>query len=157
MSLRPTDDAWSIIAAVRRGETMQCHAYTLLLVQCLAALGYTARQCWCGLHFEPREHVVVEAWSPELLKWILLNPDYDLTYVRDGVPLAVPSTPADGASFRARVSRMDLRDGDSIEREPDRRKALLGEFLSMRPELLGGIQVLRGGSRKLSPILLKMW
>jgi hypothetical protein len=64
MSYGAPPDAFSILAGVASGQTLQCHAYTLLLIQCLAALGYVARQSSCG-YCAPREHVVAEVWSSE--------------------------------------------------------------------------------------------
>lgn len=57
-----------------------------LLIQAIASSGGFARQL--DLRFTAEDaHSVVEAWSEFYKKWIVLDPNYDIYYTRDGVPL----------------------------------------------------------------------
>jgi hypothetical protein len=142
MSYGAPGDAFSILAGVRNGQTLQCHAYTLLLIQCLAALGYTARQSSCG-YFTPREHVVVEVWSSEYSKWLMLDPDYDLLYVRGGLPLSVYEVQQVALElergFREWVFDNSLH--ISCRSERDR---LLARYAAENGDVLAGVEAIRG-------------
>lgn len=80
----PPINAIVILDKIRRGETGGfCAQYCFVLVQCLQSLGYKAR------YVTIKRHEVTEVWSPELLKWVMLDPLYEL-YISKGVmPLSV--------------------------------------------------------------------
>jgi hypothetical protein len=80
----PPIDAIVILDKIRAGETGGfCAQYCFVLVQCLRSLGYKAR------YVTIKGHEVTEVWSPELSKWVMLDPLYEL-YIRKGhTPLSV--------------------------------------------------------------------
>ena len=89
-------DALDILREAARGELFTCGYYTLVLAQCATALGWPARRVGISLadcEF-PRDyrlgnigHSVAEMWSNEREKWVLMDPDTNVHYERDGVPL----------------------------------------------------------------------
>lgn len=74
----PPIDAIVILDKIRGGETGGfCAQYCFVLVQCLQSLGYKAR------YVTIKGHEVTEVWSPELSKWVMLDPLYEL-YIQNG-------------------------------------------------------------------------
>ena len=80
----PPINATIILDKIRKGETGGfCAQYCFVLAQCLQSLGYKAR------YVTVKGHEVIEVWSPELAKWVMLDPLHEL-YVRRGMtPLSV--------------------------------------------------------------------
>jgi len=79
-------DARTLLEAAEAGQRFFCAHYCYVLIQALAAVGFQAR---C-LRLESESggiHAVVEAWSDDLQRWVLLDPTHDGRYERDGVPL----------------------------------------------------------------------
>jgi hypothetical protein len=69
----PPIDAIAILDKIRKGETGGfCAQYCFVLVQCLQSFGYKAR------YVTVKGHEVTEVWSPELSKWVMLDPLYEL-------------------------------------------------------------------------------
>ena len=63
-----------------------CGQVAQLLVQAVTALGGYARRV--ELRFTPGDqHAVVEVWSEFYSKWVVLDPDYDLYYTANSIPL----------------------------------------------------------------------
>ncbi len=143
MSYGAPVDAFSILDGVSIGQTLQCNAYSLLLIQILGSLGYVARQCSCG-YFEPREHVVVEVWSPEFAKWIILDPDYDLVYLRHGSPISAYEAQQIIGRLEAEFRDWAFDGVRAVSQESERRQALLRQFVVTRPSLLGSVTGVRG-------------
>ena len=80
----PPIDAIVILEKIRRGETGGfCAQYCFVLVQCLQSLGYKAR------YVTVKGHEVTEVWSPELSKWVMLDPLYELYIHNEDIPLSV--------------------------------------------------------------------
>ncbi len=69
-----------------QGERFWCSEYSTALVQCLAALGYTARYLMVGS--DEAGHVLCEAWSDSLGQWVLLDPFWSRVVLLDDRPLA---------------------------------------------------------------------
>ncbi|MBX7148635.1 transglutaminase-like domain-containing protein [bacterium] len=62
-----------------------CGTASQLLIQAIIATGGQARRV--ELRFTPEnQHAVVEAWSAFYNKWVVLDPDYDIYYMRDNIP-----------------------------------------------------------------------
>jgi hypothetical protein len=77
----PPIDATVILDNIRRGETGGfCAQYCFVLVQCLQSLEYKAR------YVTVKGHEVAEVWSPELSKWVMLDPLYDLYILKGDTP-----------------------------------------------------------------------
>lgn len=89
-------DSLDILRAAANGEQFCCGHYARTFVDCACALGWPARTI--GITIEhpeyPRDyhvgntgHSIVEVWSNEYEKWVVMDPDVNVYYCRDGVPL----------------------------------------------------------------------
>ncbi|MGC9316924.1 MAG: transglutaminase-like domain-containing protein [Armatimonadota bacterium] len=96
-SFETVEDALDILQEAQRGEQFTCGFYATVFVACATALGWPARKISIGLAdcSFPRDrrvgnvgHSVPEAWSNEHEKWVVLDPDLNVHYERDGVPLS---------------------------------------------------------------------
>lgn len=80
----PPINAIVILDKIRKGETGGfCAQYCFVLTQCLQSLGYKAR------YVTVKGHEVTEVWSPKLLKWVMLDPLYELYISKGVIPLSV--------------------------------------------------------------------
>lgn len=85
----PPWDAVTILDWIRTGKTGGfCGQYAQVLLQALTAYGYPARYVEIGLASNPYAHFVVEVWSNEHDKWIVLDADYNVHFEKYGVPLS---------------------------------------------------------------------
>jgi len=76
-----------MIDAAEHGERFLCGNISKMLVELIQAGGTQARTV--GLQASHSGHVVVEMWSNQFNKWILLDPDYNVHYTnKSGVPLS---------------------------------------------------------------------
>ncbi len=87
-----SSDPLTIIAEAEQGSRFRCVEYAIVLEGALNALGIPARRV--GLKTADVEtrpsgagHVVVEAYARDLQKWLLVDPQFNLIPVADGVPL----------------------------------------------------------------------
>lgn len=89
-------DGLDILRQAARGEQFACGHFARAYVDCACALGWPARLVAISIeHGEfPRDynagntgHSVVEIWSDEFGKWVLLDPDVNVYYRRAGLPL----------------------------------------------------------------------
>ncbi|OGG00333.1 MAG: hypothetical protein A3F83_08130 [Candidatus Glassbacteria bacterium RIFCSPLOWO2_12_FULL_58_11] len=80
-------NALDILYQAGRGQRFWCSELSTTLVQCLAALGYTAR--YVMLDSENGGHVVCEAWCETFGKWLMLDPTYARIVTVDGIPQSV--------------------------------------------------------------------
>ncbi len=90
-------DGLDILRAAAEGNQFCCGHYNMVFRDCALALGWVTRGVGlsvadCGF---PRDyrcgnvgHSVPEIWSNELRKWVLFDPDLNVYYARDGVPLS---------------------------------------------------------------------
>ncbi len=112
----PPINALVILDKIRKRETGGfCAQYCFVLVQSLQSLGYKAR------YVTIKGHEVTEVWSPELLKWVMLDPLYEL-YISKGVmPLSV-----------FEIHSMTLRDEHELEvhakKDPGDLRAYLSRY-----------------------------
>jgi hypothetical protein len=85
----PPWDAIVVLDWIRGGLTGGfCAQYAQVLLQSLAALGWTARYVEIGTNDNPYAHFVLEVWSNQFNKWILLDADYNVHFERDSVPMS---------------------------------------------------------------------
>jgi hypothetical protein len=89
-------DALDILQAAEAGEHFNCGFYNRVFVECARSLGWVARPVGIGVRdiATPRGHnvgnvghSVPEIWSNEYRKWVIVDPDLNVHYERDGVPL----------------------------------------------------------------------
>lgn len=85
----PPWDALTILDWIRSGITGGfCGQYSMVLLQSLASFGVPARYIEVGTQENPLAHFLVEAWSNDYNKWVLLDADYNLHFERHGIPLS---------------------------------------------------------------------
>lgn len=85
----PPWDALIVLDAIRAGLTGgYCAQYSQVLLQSLAALGLPARYVEVGTTANPYNHYPLEYWSNQFNKWVLLDPDFNLHFERNGLPLS---------------------------------------------------------------------
>jgi len=75
-------NALDILSRAEKGEKFFCSEYSTVFVQCALSIGLQAR--YVGLF---KGHVVAEVWSNDLAKWVVMDVDNDLHYIRNGIPL----------------------------------------------------------------------
>jgi len=90
-------DALDILREAARGEQFNCGHYSTVFRACATALGWPARPVSVALAdcSFPRDdrignvgHAIPEVWSNEHRKWVVMDPDLNVHYERDGVPLS---------------------------------------------------------------------
>lgn len=85
----PPWDALVVLDAIRAGITGGfCGQFSQVLLQSLASLGIPARYVEIGSIDNPYSHYVVEAWSNQFEKWIVLDATFVAHYELDGLPLS---------------------------------------------------------------------
>ncbi|MHC4713871.1 MAG: discoidin domain-containing protein [Planctomycetota bacterium] len=82
----PRWDALEILELADKGEKFYCVQSSLLLVQCAQAVGWQARKLEIHDH-TGNDHSVIEVWSNDFNKWVIMDPDFNAHYERGGVPL----------------------------------------------------------------------
>jgi hypothetical protein len=84
----PPWDAIVILDWIREGRTGGfCGQYSQVMLQSLAAFGIQARYIEIGSVDSPMAHFVIEVWSNEFDKWVVLDADFNVHFERDGIPL----------------------------------------------------------------------
>lgn len=110
----PPINAIVILDKIRKRETGGfCAQYCFVLVQSLQSLGYKAR------YVTVKGHEVTEVWSPELLKWVMLDPLYELYVSKEVIPLSV-----------FEIHTMTLRGGHDLKVHAKKDPGDLREYLS---------------------------
>lgn len=93
-STAPLDNALEILARAEQGCDFDCQHYAATLTQCALALGFQARlvdigktnSAWIAPDEENIGHSVVEVWSQDWHKWVVLDADLNAHYEERGVP-----------------------------------------------------------------------
>ena len=83
-------DALGILKCVDANQTFNCGYIAEVLREGLMSMGYVSRQIGLkGAHGDGNgdEHSVVEVWSNQYRKWIILDPTLDMYFVKGGTPL----------------------------------------------------------------------
>jgi hypothetical protein len=88
----------------REGKGPNCMMLSIILSECLLAVGIKAYALWCFPKvYEGDNHVVVQVWLPEESRWIMLDPSWDVYVMNDtGDILDAPTlrqSLADGATL----------------------------------------------------------
>ena len=94
----PPKDALEILREAEKGKEFHCGFYSKTFTQCALSLGYQARMLSIGIDISriPLNklweetgigHSVSEIWSNEYNKWIIMDPDLNVHYEKNGVPL----------------------------------------------------------------------
>jgi len=87
------------------GSDPNCKHLSIILSECLLAVGVKAYALWCFPKvYEGDNHVVVQAWLPEEERWIMLDPSWDAYFTDEaGRILSAPEVRgrlASGAAMR---------------------------------------------------------
>lgn len=83
----PPWDAITILDWIRSGKTGGfCGQYSQVMLQALTSLGFRARYMEIGTVDNPWAHFVVEVWSNDFDKWVMLDADFNVHFMRRGVP-----------------------------------------------------------------------
>ena len=97
LSFDKVSDALDILHEADQGEQFNCGFYNRVFVECARALGWVARPVGLAVRDNsfPRGHnvgnvghSVPEIWSNQRRKWLIMDPDLNVHYERDGVPLS---------------------------------------------------------------------
>ncbi len=126
-----TRSCFDIIEHIKEYKTLRCVEYSYLLAQVLLAYSIPARVI--GLKKKTVEtaecdagHVVVEFWSYQFNKWIMLDPQYAVYLIHNDTPLSCVEIVNIGINntkvIKAKNSRL-------IENDIEKYKAWLGEYL----------------------------
>ena len=94
--LPETTNALDILREVERGNDFHCVYYSITFMQCLQALGFVARRTGIGKTATewdaPGEgnvgHSIIEVYSHDFHKWVMLDADLNVHFERDGIPLS---------------------------------------------------------------------
>ncbi len=86
-------NAIEILDAAAEGKTFWCSYYAIAFTQCALALGWQARKISLDHYHDvggvgSRHHGATEIWSNRWRKWIYIDPQSDLHFEREGVPLS---------------------------------------------------------------------
>jgi hypothetical protein len=85
----PPWNALVVLDWIRGGTTGGfCAQYSQVLLQSLASLGMTARYVEIGSIENPTAHFIVEVWSNQHKKWVVLDSDFNVHFERRGIPLS---------------------------------------------------------------------
>jgi hypothetical protein len=85
--------ALEILGACRQGHTFFCAQYAEVLLSAAASLGWVGRPLALRRHQGVNqadgstEHTVIELWSNQYRKWVMLDPTSRMYLERDGLPL----------------------------------------------------------------------
>jgi len=89
-------DGLDILREAATGKQFQCGHFAITYVDCARALGWPARVTGISVANceAPRDyqignvgHAIVEVWSNEYEKWVVLDPDMNVYYLRGNMPL----------------------------------------------------------------------
>jgi len=80
-------DALKIVEFARQGERFWCQVYALVYTELANYVGLTSRLVMLSRNGYHYDHGVVEVWSNFLGKWVLMDPDFNIHYEVNGVPL----------------------------------------------------------------------
>jgi hypothetical protein len=86
-------NAIEILDAAAEGQKFWCSFYAITYTQCALALGWQARKISLDHFHGPdgvgsRHHGAAEVWSNQWRKWIYIDPQSDLHFEKNGVPLS---------------------------------------------------------------------
>ncbi len=84
-------EADTILTRARLGDRFWCHVYSMTFIQVVASLGYQARLVALTKDgYESSDmHAVTEVWSNHYAKWIALDIDFNIWYLKNDEPMSV--------------------------------------------------------------------
>jgi len=82
-------DADVILSFARHGDMFWCHVYAMTFIQLASSVGIQSRLITLSHDGYSSEHAVAEAWSNQQQKWFVVDPDFNIWYSRNRIPLNV--------------------------------------------------------------------
>lgn len=84
-------DADAVLTKATSGARFWCHVYAMTFVQLAASVGFQARlvSLTTDGYDLADSHAVAEVWSNTYRKWIMVDPDFNIWYSRNGLPQSV--------------------------------------------------------------------
>jgi hypothetical protein len=85
--------AQDILELAGKGEKFYCTHFAVTYVECAQALGWQARKIGVDRRHGPdglesTHHGVAEVWSNQFCKWVVIDPQSNLHFEKNGVPLS---------------------------------------------------------------------
>ncbi len=85
--------AQDILEFAAKGEKFYCTHFAVPYVECAQALGWQARHIGVDRQHGPEglgstHHGVAEVWSNQFCKWVVIDPQSNLHFEKNGVPLS---------------------------------------------------------------------
>ncbi|GKT07860.1 transglutaminase domain-containing protein [Desulforhabdus sp. TSK] len=77
-----------VVQSGQRGAKFWCEIAARLMVHAATALGWPARLVTCSRNGYAWEHAVAELWSNVHKKWFVIDPDFNIVYEHNGIPLS---------------------------------------------------------------------
>jgi hypothetical protein len=106
---RQVCDPVAVIEAGQKGSRFWCEIAARTMMQAATAVGWPARVITASRDAYTWEHAVSELWSNQFDKWYVVDPDFNVVFEADGVPLStwemVHQGPALQASNRLVIRR----------------------------------------------------
>jgi Transglutaminase-like superfamily len=107
---RQVCDPVAVIEAGQKGVRFWCEIAARTMMQAATAVGWPARVITASRDAYTWEHAVAELWSNQFDKWFVVDPDFNVVFEADGVPLSawelVHQGPALQASNRLVIKRL---------------------------------------------------
>jgi hypothetical protein len=114
----PPWDAITVLDWIRDGLTGGfCAQYAQVLLQSAASFGMQARYVEIGSIDNPYAHFVMEVWSNQFDKWVVLDADYNLHFESAGVPLS--ALEVHDALVRGEIAEVEVISGTRREGHSD--------------------------------------
>lgn len=76
------------LSLAKKGKRLTCRHFSIAYVGLASLKGYTSRVLGLSQTGDRFNHAVVEIYSPDLGKWVMIDPDFNITYRHKGVPLS---------------------------------------------------------------------
>jgi hypothetical protein len=106
---RQVCDPVGVIEAGQKGARFWCEIAAKVMIQAATAVGWPARVITASRDAYTWEHAVAELWSNQFDKWFVVDPDFNVVFEVDGMPLSawelVHQGPALQASNRLVIRR----------------------------------------------------
>lgn len=126
-------DPIEILHAAQAGEPLTCRPFALLYGSCLASRGFTWRMLGLSADGTRFDHAVVEVYVPEYGKWVLVDPDFNVAYRRNGEWLNAADLHREWRRFNSR-KRGNVPDSDRASgKSPERYEGPV-ELVELGPE-----------------------
>lgn len=118
------------LEAALAGKKMSCRYFSLLHLATCVQKGYTARMVGLSQFGDHWDHAVVEVYLPQLGKWVLIDPDYNLAYQSEGIWCNALELQRAWRALRDQVG--DSRDMPSVHQTLSENKQQIDAWTSIR-------------------------